>query len=90
MQTTIKIILAVCSIGAVAIGTLTPATLNIIPAGLRLRRRLPLRLWLPSSDMEWMPTRLHGTGWKLRALPIWKVRSRRELTLRKTRREGLR
>ena len=71
-------------------------------------RRLPLRLLLPSSDMdwmpagvdgsgrklrtlqrsgrwwlehpEWMPTRLHRTGWKLRALPIWKVNTGRKLT----------
>jgi hypothetical protein len=38
--------------------------------------RLRLRLW-PGRRLEHsegMSTRLHGTGRKLRALPIWKVR----------------
>jgi hypothetical protein len=28
--------------------------------------------WL--EHLEWMPTRLDDTGWKMRTLPIWKVR----------------
>ena len=35
------------------------------------------RWWLEYP--EWMPTRLHGTGRKLRALPIWKVRQAAKL-----------
>jgi hypothetical protein len=36
--------------------------------------------WL--EHPEWMPTRLHGTGWKLRTLPIWKVRQAAKLLTR--------
>jgi hypothetical protein len=38
--------------------------------------------WL--EHLEWMPTRSDDTGWKMRTVPIWKVRQakveRKEIT----------
>ena len=97
MQTTTKIILAVCSI--VTVETLAPANAQYypppgygyatvighgmdVPRGGRFRAETGTlqrsgRWWL--EHLEWMPARLHGTGWKLRTLSIWKVRQAAKL-----------
>ena len=85
MQTTTKMILAICCIGAVAVETLTPvyAQRHRCQPGWTVQggRCQPYR-WGGSgyrwqggwNTLEWMPTRLDGAGWKMRALSIRTVR----------------
>jgi len=61
MRTITRAILAACCVGGVAVETLTPVYAQYYyppPPGYG-------RL----SDIQWMPTRLHGTGRKLCTLP---------------------